>query len=682
MHRTMKKSSKRVIKSQSGIAIPILAVTIVVCLIFAALSFNISYWKVVRGELETAADAAATAGASALCFEIGCYDDALESARRVLSRHVLHGNVGDAAGMDLTGSGPVWQAGGTGSNLRITIQRGRWWGGGEKPAWVNVVSSSVPFEPFDEVSGDWQARHPGLPRFVAANAVYVKIERPKQKFLLWSGGSGEYQVFAEAVAAKSEMKQQCMAPFAVPVCSLMNNLGKIYSPLNCMQDLYFANEQRYCTDPTDCYMLPEFAYRPIHHSPEFQFTTFVDAMIDLYMDELGIPAWPPAFRTAIKSFIMDILNEVGIPFTEFEGNVQKVEGWGDDGECTAANLGQCVDGRFVCQFSDYKAVPFTMLRDMQDWYGVVGAPPVSAGGTVTETYIQEILAERGCVDAKVGQPYSVLAGGLTQVATDDLIWNQIYRADPGTGSPVVDATHPLLKDTDLLRLAVFAKMPQSSSYCQPLGGMAGIITDYMGVAPNSETAGICNSHRVHYDDTCLSDWQTGGLNPASCGHKAYKTFDWYGTGGGSFSGSFPETLYPCRAPGVDWGNSTVWQVPVAVIADASASARPCTGQDTPPGASMDLSSLYLGTEDPPVNAANPYEIIGFIKMNIFDVDVGRLSPAPPTTCNYANERDVDYWGWGYNGGYCNNVRGRPVCAKRSIVDPDVTEDTPDARIVF
>ena len=179
------------VRAQSGVALVLLSLALTVLLGFLALGLNMGYRKTIITELETAADAAAHAGAGVLCPEIECYEDALQAVRQVLQRHVVHGNLWDKSNIVFpAGKGPVW----SGPNLRITVQRGRWWGSNEKPEGVRFISPEIPFEAFDRRGNtSWQAAHPGIPRFVAANAVYVRIERPAQGGRVVRGPDGEAQ---------------------------------------------------------------------------------------------------------------------------------------------------------------------------------------------------------------------------------------------------------------------------------------------------------------------------------------------------------------------------------------------------------------------------------------------------------------------------------------------------------
>ncbi len=245
--------------------------------------------------------------------------------------------------------GPVWDTG----SLRVTVERGRY----------------LPDAGFQSFEDTWQARNPGIPAHVAANAIRVRIERRSLAILLSPYGRREYSLAAAATAVKGETEPVCVAPFALPVCALLSEgvdddgkpTAEFDSGAICSADRIFTRADRFCpagTDPSHCPdILPEFFWYPTNS-----------------LSSSGSPGRGAASRPNPPSVIRA------------------------DPTCSWGN---------------------PTFPEISDHFGVVGLP--SSAGVVTEEKIRNVILDSGptpSVPARLGEGFSVLGDGLVERASD------------------------------------------------------------------------------------------------------------------------------------------------------------------------------------------------------------------------------------------------------------------------
>lgn len=351
-------------------AVAVLTAMLVVVLVGAmALALNHGYALLVQRELRTAADAAAHAVTVSLCATSACWADAKAAAINVLKGHLVHGRLGDSAAIDLDpDGGPVWED--ARKNWRVTVERGRWLPGGR------FASLELP-------KGSPQSV---VPLRLAANAVRVEIERPKQTFIAYpygaaGGSAADYELDARTTALKGKAEVGCVAPFALPVCALVHD-GEFQTDALDGADRLFMRTSRFCDaaspgSPACKRLVPEFFYSPAD------------------------PArYDPLTRPV----------EVSPP------------------QCSWNNP------RFT---------------DPSDHFGVVGLPESAvATKPVGEDMVRQVLENttRPCVPATLGEPFLVLGTGLTEQASGEALWRQISvdYGGPGRSHPAFSAAYPKL----------------------------------------------------------------------------------------------------------------------------------------------------------------------------------------------------------------------------------------------
>jgi hypothetical protein len=262
--------------------------------------------------------------------------------------------------------------------------------------------------------------------------------------------------------------------------------------------------------------------------------------------------------------------------------------------------------------------------EVSDHFGVVGLPESS--GVLGEGTVRGILEKtsRPCVPARIGERFNVLAAGLTEAQTDQALWRQISVSYSG-----MDRSHPPY--SSVYPATIVTTRPHSSSACASEAGW-----------------GACNSRRYVYN----------------------------GVRGRTY---FPEARFAhgfqprTTEAGTTWppvdADTPLWRVQVPVIAPVGATALDCPG------------GTAAGAEDEWVAPARPYEIIGFLTVNLFDTDIGRPpplnpgeladgfgSPAPDADRVWGLNRARDTTGAGpscYAAGAANGVA--PECAPCNLV---------------
>ncbi len=248
-----------------------------------SLALNSTYSTLLRAELQTAADSASLAGASAMDGTNAGWERARSFAIAALNLHGVHGSPGSdvpisanvalsASDESPSGSGIpqiVWEN----SGLRVSIRRGRWVRRGGAQTFESMEDADAP-------GGDWQAAHPGIPRNLVAGAVQVEVERSSVSVLFPTIGTpSSYEIGRAATSVSAPVRMFSIAPFALPVCALAqggtDGSGTLVAELapagsltqygSCFGDRFFTSVSRFPSGGTET--VPEFNYYPNISTP-------------------------------------------------------------------------------------------------------------------------------------------------------------------------------------------------------------------------------------------------------------------------------------------------------------------------------------------------------------------------------------------------------------------------------
>jgi hypothetical protein len=498
--------------------------------------------------------------------------------------------VNDAA--DLVGPGGTteWEVEG----LQVRVERGRWWPEGlwakdpnnpngpliriapttiaenrlipQAPifGYTSRVRVEPKFEPFDRFDGsNWQTEqgNSGTPDFIASNAVRIVLRIENYRPALNLGLSPAKTLSAQTIAARNKKKpllEMCAAPFAIPVCALLDERGEYRPARQCQYDRYFTETNRYCHDGVDCDVLPGSWYAPI---------------TELYCEDgpLYDPQRCQCAREANLCTSANMPDSIwdprieDCPFPWIKGR-QTDAGFGSPlppvlGAPCSQDLGQ---GAMACHF-----YPWAKFSQTGDHYGVVGLPEYRAytdlnfsGGPAPwdaqreadyrrffhngscDSRVPEARGGNGMVPMAVGDLFHIKPDGLKEPDTDQAVWSVI------SGFTGVDGRYPNVYSPNRWNLKFYdpanvdfdeekgfrelgypwfmGRVSDRAGY--PVGAakrfldeiiQAGYVAPYKNYGQNDAGGnplpaiepyecvrnrtpqyGACNSHRVWYDNRC------------------------------------------------------------------------------------------------------------------------------------------------------------------------------------
>jgi hypothetical protein len=488
-----------------------------------------------------------------------------------------------------------------------------------------------------------------------------------------------------------------VAPLAMPICHLLNDRGDFSVPSLCSGERFFTSSQHYCSSGAPCSLTPSFTWEPKTQNIYIP----IDGVFDKQL--------PPENRP-LADQVTDCQNRVAS---------QSPPRW------------------FQCDFVSDPRCNWDSPRYPQaaDNYGVVGMP--GSSGTTTEGAVMSLKSTHFQVSAEIGQPFAILPSGFTQkVSEDDLFdfimgkdnaynpdhvnrvplrasstlndganpsrWYEYNKYSPTTSTTTSTSTSvDTTTTTSVLPTptptatptATPTGTPKSSKLIWPLeaGASAGLVdpsTDLRNsraaLGPNTVTtistvttpqvAPEVNSPSGVYPNS-ISPAQTGGnsligapTSPLSCSDLTASSTN-YGICNSRRFGPHPDAGFIPEGYGIAISalrldRDIVWSDLIPVIADFSDSAAGCG----------------VGGFDPEINTAGDWQIIGFVRANLFDVDIGNPPPTYPSP-KVDPQVDAHYNGmfwpypefpdydpsraWGFPQA-CNLIRGKLDCDRNIL----------------
>lgn len=601
--------------AEDGISLVLLLILLPLLILFLAFVLFTGHTTLVRTELQSAADSAAHAGATILCSKRECYQAARDTAAWTISKQIAHGKPDSDPNLVFSynpaDAGPTW----TGGDLEVTIERGRW----------SPDNGFYSLEGWDDNTSPNYS--PGMVGYVTANALKVTIRRTGVTASTSAALYRSANVSATATAVNDTPQKICVAPFAIPLCAVINSNGN-YDPDKIDNNTrYFTAVSRHCP-PGDkfCNNVPAFPIEP---------TTESDVLRE-YLPVTPVPNVPADFTNVNKMRVF----------------LDKRPGFNTD---------------------RYTSNPF-------DNYGVIGFPG-NRGTEVKEDQIRQELdrdGERGCYPSHVGQLFQILPAGLKEKETNEAMWRRITGNIFG-GADEPATAHPEFWKTDLgehRKLGTIKDAPdpegwgiQHNSYlgdCRAQGLTPGspmvpdlnwafchlphpvrpngdpnleegYSTDHIGAAAYvpvqndidgdfANNGGLCNSTRL------LKSLEQ--FPPPADFDLRYSFFDawtsWYSalsnvivTDDGRYPGAGSPAMMRVMTD-LNMALTPVWQIEVPVIASQGARGSFCQG--TAPDST---GPSPVPAQEDPVDPDLDWEIVGFVKVNFYDTDIGMDPPALP-----------------------------------------------------
>jgi len=526
--------------------------------------------------------------------------------------------------------------------LSVTIERGRW----EPAPRLNQETLFVSFEDRD----NWKANFPGLPRTLAFNAVRVTVKvkgvvipAPFDRIL---GSSAGFSAQKTSLAMAQRETLVRAAPFAIPVCSLTQRAAGSLDAIEigsaefdpksvCYADRIMGPTSRYCaaaTDPECRGVVPQFAWDPVFYTQS--------------------PAAAPRYsRTNAQEYWRRTDWQNPTPtLTQYIGAVPP-----------------SVPPDNFCFWGSPR------YPEPEDNFGIVGIAcpsPAERGGSfsVLEASIRNIIWDGanadGLIDSKLGDYFCPLSSGFTEAASQtalakritapssDLNPNnsQMYLA-PATLMYNSNSNYPLntnqafkTPETESIHGNCVPFMdPQattSTSTRRPRWPRAwsrygpnsnGEIIDSSPTGAPQIEGGTCNSWRLgwgFWDN--IRDHYAG--RPANQQH--YPWYNYYVPTDINPTTNLANVNLTQQSPNDVYDGHLrtlpVWNPWVAVIADLSPTAEPCNGTVTTM-VGPDGLVIPRPNQDPKLTLAESgtYQIIGYLKLHVFDLDIGNLPPTRP-----------------------------------------------------
>ena len=675
---------------ESGAIILWMAIVLTVILGILSFLYFSSSLTTVRSELQTAANAAALAGAKTLCSRSDCYNEVRSVIQNVLSAHSTHGlsnldfiEVNTTANPNVPVP-PLW----TNSNIEITIERG-WWR-------KNITEDDLwPGEDFNEfyftsVEGDfgddgWSEARPGVPAHVIANAVRVTIRADEvgSLFNLDIGNvSAPVQVVATAISGPVDAVE--VAPFALPVCSILSDQGEFEPGEICYGDRLFTRADRYMPeDKQDLDILP------------------FGVTLDEFREGLS-----PLAGTADSAYtshygynsVADVTNDRRDRYQSLAYGVRPTFFYGpcsdDINECNISRqINYSFDKDNTVYDNEYKTFGWAnyAYSNIADHYGVVGRPkPDSDNSDVSENNANELIDIVGSSSrnesgmAEINQEFQILREGFTSDTIDinTSLENAIQSSSriPPTSDPHKSSDPrwdlaAINGDITISTNRLLGLMPFVEDFANllplpdtPLPFNTGVLIDPTTVpAANSVTSppadnhfhnsvrvglntapdanlraeyptyqrdnyshGFCKSNRMKLSCAGNSSADVLAGNTTGCEHNLDEHMD-----SSTFIEDDKRIIKDYLGKNIEFKavpidpefSDKAWRIKVPIIADFDSDAEPCEGIDR-----------KLGEAPIAADGTTDYRIIGFTTVDIFDYDIN----STPTNVTFTPEQDGDY----------------------------------------
>lgn len=379
------------LSSQSGIAL-ILGIPII--LTIAAIAYGIIglgiYYRD-KTKLKGALDVSLLGAAAEICSSTECFNNSRTALVSLLSNNLPDYDLSFVNLEELNDDGSqktFWET----DEYSFEINRGRW---GPRS---NTLES---------VEGDWENKFTGATKefvyFGIQSSLTKKLSLPFSNILPF-----ELKIRASGTSVVSLPKEQCVAPFAIPLCSLLDQSGNFNEKTTCSADRLFTQADRFCSTDSEeensCGRVPTFSYDPEHA----EYINDLDDLFDLY------------YRSR--------------------------------------------EDNYVNEFQCFMATPWYKKRSQH--FGVVGLP----GDKIPNESLLKIITStgNGCIKTSIGQPFTVLDEGITSSSLAEVIWDQISNAQALNS---MDSVHPAFNqitnnDRILVNSDYFFKTQTNNPLCE------------------------------------------------------------------------------------------------------------------------------------------------------------------------------------------------------------------------
>ena len=231
-------------KRECGAILPLTAMSVFTFLIVSGVMLTIGLISRERARLRAAVDISLLSAVNTVCPSRECLDRVRATAITTLQANLRSRELDGISPTELDQAGFLrhqWQT----EHFTIDIERGRW----------------KPLEGFESIEGDWQLRHPGTPSHSVLYAVRIRVaSRINPIFKLLAPDL--LSIEANATAIASPVEQRWVAPFALPLCSLLDENGDFDQAKLAHADRFFSSIDRFGATSTNN-VVPDFDWSVI-----------------------------------------------------------------------------------------------------------------------------------------------------------------------------------------------------------------------------------------------------------------------------------------------------------------------------------------------------------------------------------------------------------------------------------
>jgi len=307
-------------KNEHGAILPLTAISVVTFLLISGVMLTIGMIARERAQLRAAVDVALISATNVVCPTRECFERVRETAVETLKSNLSSSELNNLSASDLDEAGHPrrqWQT----EHFTIEIDRGRW----------------KPLEGFESVEGDWQLRHPGAPAHSLLYAVRMRVtSRINPIFKLIA--PTQLSIEARATAIASPVEQRCVAPFALPLCALIDGNGDFDQSKLAHADRFFTSVDRFGGTSAQ-QVVPDFDYSIVPADALAHQSVLEDLFEGLRAKYLGGVVRSCEYPTTRYRSVSDQFGVVGLP-GDLAANEELIQVLVTGSGCVPAVVGQ------------------------------------------------------------------------------------------------------------------------------------------------------------------------------------------------------------------------------------------------------------------------------------------------------------------------------------------------------
>ncbi len=600
-------------------------------------------------QLQSIAEAAAIAGTQQLCPEDACLENAYKAALTTIGHNFSLHNKGYHQ-ISLKVLPPVNPQSKTNrtsyisedNDLEVVIYHG----------WISREKPETDKQYFEEVNLLWQEENPGIPAQLVINSLVVEMTLKGISSIVGFevGNSNSALIKAKAIARSGPINNVPIAPFAIPACALLNEEGSFNPADICYGDRLFTRSDRYL--PAVKNFLPFSVSYEEALEGVGPFIKPKNGVANDYLSYYGYKDRADAEQKRSEAFKKNLF---GVRPSFFYGPCSK-----DINECNIKReLNYSLDPDNSSYSNEYKTFggwSNYAYSHISDHYGVVGSTKINV---TSESQLAMDLIYFNQTEAVIGQEFNIFHQGLTHKISGDAIWDIMTQKQAKTsyffGKLDFLQNEITMSSNRTLGLASLANFPNLEllpdrplpytrlpvNILPPINLATNLFTkpakiffnearlenndptkidqiSYPTLLRDQFSNGLCQSRRMKLDcngtDLLTASNVAGCLTDLNEQKKHFEPSEYTPNKQDEFKDYTGQSFTVTPKPKNPDKLNNIWQTKIPIIAEVGQYASPCIGRNK---------------SKPSINIDAPYQIIGFVDIDIFDLDIGPANPTPP-----------------------------------------------------